>query len=1267
MKDEPVTSGRFSSFILHPSSFVAALGLFAMAAQALLFRDFFTVFDGNELGVGAFFGSWLIWIALGAVAGRFAARFNVALGLLAVAYALAFVLQQVLIAHARDLVGVQAFELFPFARMYAAAFAVNAPFSFLTGVLFTVASQSVARDTDLPAARVYIFETLGGCVGGVLTTVALSTGMPGEAVILYAAVPLLGMAAWTLHGTRRFAVFALSVATLFAALEGALPLRWAAWNARTEWARLLPVEAYRGTFATAQGRYLYGRRGGQFVVLNNGATCDSWPPDDHDAEVAAIHLAENPNLHSALVVGPDALGICERLHAIPGVEHVTWLHPDPAYARELRPVLRANGVGEILPEDAPALDLRAYADRAPRRYDAVILNLPDISTLAMNRYISVEGFQRLRKLLNPEGMVSIRMQGGENYLGTERTFLGASVLTTLESAFKHVVMKPGEETWLFASDADLLSVFPSTLRKQFEGIPGASAMYPPENIPALFPPDRIVFQQDAYEKAARELGADTLRITDRRPRALLFTLLLALKQAGWSAPASVLPIATRDAAPLLAAPLVIYLLLRAIYRRRGARVQGRGLDGYDAVFLAASTGATGMAANVLLMFQYQTRFGALYLHIGLIAALFMAGAFLGGRLVEWRLTRGGHWGAVFAVLIAIHGAFLLLLANEADASRAILAIMFLLAGATTGGYFPLAAAALQRMTRDIASVAARLQAADNLGGAIAAVIAPILLAPMLGGMGTALFLLGVLAINLVPYAIPARIETSPRRFTRTTGYVLAGCAIYALFVSAFVASRQSASEDTLFWDAARALTGQDSFTREQVKCTDGSTTDYAKTANDGYIFPAKPWATAVKGYAGPIHLAVHVDSDGKLVDYRVIKSKETRAYLTMVEMRKDRLKGKNLFNANPFQDVVLVSGASISDYAIRNVLERAGRGFAADALGKTRAAAPPREIPFRAIRDVGILSLMLASGYVLRYSPRRWLRRALLAVAAAGLGFALNLQYSMQHVLLLLDGSVRDLSLDGVLWLVAVLPIAAALLGNAYCGYVCPVGALQELVGEIWPRRWRVAPHARVWRWTRSLKYLLLFGLVLGFAYTRDYRVVQADPLLTFFAGNWDRSFGLFVGGMLIASLFMPRFWCRALCPAGAFLSLFNGVGLLARIAPPRHPSHCDLGVRSSRELDCLYCDRCAANRSDAKRVKSTIERRKADIVLTCAAALAFVFIALHGVQAVRAGNAVLAPVTAVGVKGTSRDVAMGALFERLDRGQLSKHPAEFQHPDVAE
>ena len=53
---------------------IGAAGVFALVAQSLLFRRFFTVFEGNELGVAWFFTTWLAWVAAGAALGRIRAR-----------------------------------------------------------------------------------------------------------------------------------------------------------------------------------------------------------------------------------------------------------------------------------------------------------------------------------------------------------------------------------------------------------------------------------------------------------------------------------------------------------------------------------------------------------------------------------------------------------------------------------------------------------------------------------------------------------------------------------------------------------------------------------------------------------------------------------------------------------------------------------------------------------------------------------------------------------------------------------------------------------------------------------------------------------------------------------------------------------------------------------------------------------------------------------------------------------------------------------------
>ena len=40
-------------------------GAFAQITQALLIREDLVVFYGNEVSLGAFFGSWLLWVAVG--------------------------------------------------------------------------------------------------------------------------------------------------------------------------------------------------------------------------------------------------------------------------------------------------------------------------------------------------------------------------------------------------------------------------------------------------------------------------------------------------------------------------------------------------------------------------------------------------------------------------------------------------------------------------------------------------------------------------------------------------------------------------------------------------------------------------------------------------------------------------------------------------------------------------------------------------------------------------------------------------------------------------------------------------------------------------------------------------------------------------------------------------------------------------------------------------------------------------------------------------
>ena len=106
------------------------VGAFALGAQTILLREYLVLHNGNELAIGSFYGSWFLWIALGATLallreGRsrpvepsaapalLARRYSLLLAL----YPLALLGQLLLIRATRSLAGVPPTEPFGFGAL----------------------------------------------------------------------------------------------------------------------------------------------------------------------------------------------------------------------------------------------------------------------------------------------------------------------------------------------------------------------------------------------------------------------------------------------------------------------------------------------------------------------------------------------------------------------------------------------------------------------------------------------------------------------------------------------------------------------------------------------------------------------------------------------------------------------------------------------------------------------------------------------------------------------------------------------------------------------------------------------------------------------------------------------------------------------------------------------------------------------------------------------------------------------------------------------
>ena len=197
-----------------------------------------------------------------------------------------------------------------------------------------------------------------------------------------------------------------------------------------------------------------------------------------------------------------------------------------------------------------------------------------------------------------------------------------------------------------------------------------------------------------------------------------------------------------------------------------------------------------------------------------------------------------------------------------------------------------------------------------------------------------------------------------------------------------------------------------------------------------------------------------------------------------------------------------------------------------------------------------------------------------------------------------------------ILW--AGVAAALVLWGRGpFCGWLCPFGALQELLNQ-GARRLGVPQLTLPW-WLherlRSLKFLVflaLFAVSLG-STGLAHQLAEVEPfktaiVLRFWREPWFVAWALLLLGM---GLFVERAFCRYLCPLGAALALparlrqfewlkrHRQCGVECRICAVQCPVGAIQPEGPIHPGECIYCLHCQANYRNDRVCPPLIERRK--------------------------------------------------------------------------
>ncbi|MFA6217251.1 MAG: hypothetical protein WDL87_06345 [Candidatus Omnitrophota bacterium] len=717
---------------------IILFGLSGIVAQIILLREFLIVFFGNELVIGVILGNWVLCESLGVYfSARIVSRvknailvYSIYLLVFAAAFPVSIFFSRVI----KMLIGIPVGEAAGFLTVFLATLIINAVLSFCHGGLFSCALKLNTQSRVSPArgiSMVYSMETIGTLVGGMLLSFFFmgrwNSFQTASVIALAHAVAVVILSGFFLQGKAKGYVRGCSIGLIMLFLAVPADFMHTA-SLGIQW-RGVEIQEYKNS---VYGNIMVTRQKGQQTIFYNGipAVVTPFPDIASLEEFAHFPLLLHEHPENILVINAAAGGfIREMLKHNP--QRIDYIELDPSVIGMLKKyptVLTSQELSDQRVHIAP-VDGAFFVRTANTGYDVVLIGVSQPADLTLNRFFTLEFFNSLRRIAKPGSIIAFRLPGSQTYISRELRDLNACIYQGLKSVFPCVRVIPGDLMLYCASaDTSILKLSADDLMRRFEARRISASVI---SLPYL----RYRLDSEAELKfinSLRNYAAGTNQ--DMVPVALyymqvfwnkqfspglvrLFRLLKAFK----------LPMVV--AAIFLGVFFVLFFLRKSPEKLRDAAI----------IYSIASTGFLGMLLNLILIFAFQVYYGFIYQWIGILVAVFMAGAGLGSFLMALRINKIEKpfkllcFFELFALILSVclsvilPGTFM-----QREAASAAFLFLFLILGILIGAEFPLACRLNFTSVEHAGMAASSLYFVDLLGGWGAGLLGGIFFLPILG-------------------------------------------------------------------------------------------------------------------------------------------------------------------------------------------------------------------------------------------------------------------------------------------------------------------------------------------------------------------------------------------------------------------------------------------------------------------------------------------------------------------------------------------------------
>ncbi|MEW5895554.1 MAG: FMN-binding protein [Candidatus Omnitrophota bacterium] len=420
----------------------------------------------------------------------------------------------------------------------------------------------------------------------------------------------------------------------------------------------------------------------------------------------------------------------------------------------------------------------------------------------------------------------------------------------------------------------------------------------------------------------------------------------------------------------------------------------------------------------------------------------------------------------------------------------------------------------------------------------------------------------------------------------------------------------------------------------------------------GYYFFTSDIVTGVSGYAGPIHLVVVIDPNGKIITAQILQHHETPGLTSSLPDFMQQLIGKNIESPLTLSDDIDgISGATITSRAVLETINQAAtkvlpsllsRKIQNESINRTRILKPDKLLLIPALTLIFILAVV---GCLKKNPILRWLT---LSSGFIIIGLITGNMLSLMHVAGTVLGQLPALTSQPDLYLLLFGAfITAFLLGRIYCSGICPFAFVEELLFHINKKLFKrtASPNLKtdtICRWIKYVSLILILSSSLWFAHSG---LGAIEVYLTVFNGTRSIGAWLLAAAVMGASFFYQRFWCKYLCPFGAVLALFSQFKILKKRSSSSYPcTDC---------AECFYCDHC---HSDSV-LKSNRIQNNFFILATGFSVILLIFVVANSIYSITGKTPVRKTIVNEDTKAYSN---IQDVLKKLEEEGITPSPAKY-------